>query len=425
MSREEIVEQLNRLSPVKTEEDWTQSHDIIEKRLQEDIHEEERKDLEHRLSLLKASKIQMNLHKDLSLKEEAYYRGKLIGIYQEALERGEDDSYFQLINEEFDKQKETIQKIKDSGSKLPIKPTLGFFIQDIADTIQVFEKEKDIEKKAKNTSKEILEGANSTFALVGGVGIALQTFVGIPLTLSSIVGMSPVLSYVCLPNILRNLTGKAKYQKDLFHQSDDYKTLVNSFTDAHKEELQEIDQLAKTKIGKSLEEKILVNEKLIDKLDAMVLSTDLAGIKQVFQLQALRCYRENKDYCEELKEEFLKEGNNQKEYVNNNQKLSTINLEIFQRDSSLEKAIQNANKNVINNLKVMLLAKALLSCVAPETFKIDDSMLEPLAFAIMKGIIDKDTYQNKLHFRETEYEGIVQVKNSNRIREVLEQKNNA
>jgi hypothetical protein len=99
-------------------------------------------------------------------------------------------------------------------------------------------------------------------------------------------------------------------------------------------------------------------------------------------------------------------------------------MEIFKRGNSIKEAIQNAGKNIINNAKVMLVAKAILACVAPGTFGINSarSILEPLAFAVINGIIDIPTYQNKLKFLETEYEGMVKVKNKERIEEIIAQK---
>lgn len=429
MTREEVAEQLNNLAKANTEDALNQSQDIILNRLKENIDEEERVDLQRRLVFVKAGKMQYEIQKVKDPAEEVHLRGKLVKHFKDAM-KGEKDQdvvfqYRLFMIEELKRHKEAIQKAKNSNTKIPITKKLGMFVKDIADSIEIFWNENDIGTKAKNVAKETVRGATSTFALVGGVGLAVQAIAGIPLSLASIISVAPVLAYTCLSSIIRNVTGKTEFQNYLYHQSDDYKALVSSFTQMHQKEIQAINDLSKSKEGKNIEEKILINEELIKKLDALVDSTDVNGIKHVFQLQALSCFRENKEYREQIKDDYLEEKNDDKEkYVENNKKLAEINMEIFKRGNSIKEAIQNAGKNIVNNAKVMLVAKAILACVAPGTFGIHSarSILEPLAFAVVNGIIDIPTYQNKLKFLETEYEGIVKVKNKKRIEEILGEK---
>ena len=216
-------------------------------------------------------------------------------------------------------------------------------------------------------------------------------------------------------------------QQYQYQHSDEFKAIVQEFQDSHKEEICDIQKIQKEKEKLTDKNDIMnVNDELIKKLDKLIHDSNIEGIKMAFGLQALSALRENKSYCEQLKEAYLKEENNDlNEYKENNKRLMKYNIEIFKRGNSISSAVLHASKNAVNSMKVIALAKLILSIVSPNIFPLNNisSFIEPFAYSLINGLVDIPTYQNKLKYKETDYEGKVKLQNKERIEAILENQN--
>lgn len=433
MENDEKYKDINSLIEQNTKESLTEALEIINNQLEQTKKRDDFLNLKKQKIQLQINLLNLNIE---DLEENDYskriqLRGKIIHLYKELLkEQSTQEEKYAIqhkIIEELQKHKETIQQSKKNTSKtIPISKKLGLAIKDMGTSMDLLMRKKDVITKVKNIGKETATGTISAVTLIGGVSLAVALALGSPFTLSTLVSAFPILAYTGLSSIIRNVSNKTSFEKYEYQQSDEYKAYVKMFNETHQEEILQLAELAKQKEQlKDREEILKINGTLIEQLDNLSKATDIEEINRMFKLQALSFYYENKKICEEIKDEYLEEKNNDKEkYIQNNKRLTKINLEIFKRSNSIDDAIKNAKKGFMANAKVMVMAKAILSCVAPEMFAMKSaaSLLEPLAFALINGLIDIPTYQGKLKFQETEYEGKIKVENKERIAEILERK---
>lgn len=431
MTKDEFLNQLDSLDKIDNLESCAQ--------LLETIDEYSKKVSSEEKEFLETKKIEVNIRiitlkiNQLTVsasKEEINLRGKLVKLYkklekkQKNLDKKNEIRYKGL--EELRLQKEAIKKYKSSNTKIPITEKLGLNILQIAKSVEVFVKEKDIIQKAKNIVKETASGVSGVAVTMGAIGLGLQALVGMPLTLSTFISAFPVAAYIGLASIIRNLSSKTPFEQYQYQQSEEYQNLVKKFYEENKDLILSIAKIVKEKESvTSVEAKITVNENFIAKIDEIIAIADIKGVRDVFALQALSSLRENKELCEQIKDEYLDEKNDDKEkYKLYCEKLRKINFEIFKRANSINDAIINSGKFIVKNTAVMAAAKAILSCIIPGYFPLtlSETILEPFAFSVINGLIDIPTYRNKLKYKETEYKGKIKAKNKKRIEEILEMK---
>ena len=426
----DILKKINELEKNRDIETYTEILEMLDKCLEEKLDKVVYKSLKDKRILINLELFKMELE---SIKEDDYKeiinkRGQLINLYKKA-ER-ELSSYEKKMEvkyksiQELKTHKKIIKEYKTkSKDNISISEKVGLNILDISKSIEIFMKEKDVLTKVKNIGKETVIGSLSAAAIVGGIGLGLQYYMGLPLKLSTIVSALPVVAYVGLSSIIRNISSKTPFEQYQYQQSEEYKSLIEGYNKEHKEELEEFGLLLKEKADLDSEEDIIeMNEKIIAKLDELAKETSIDDIKKSYELQAFGLLKENKDYCEAIKDEYLDEKSDDKNrYEFYSKKLKKINVELYTRGNSFGEAVKMAGKSIYKNAKVLLIAKAILSAVFPNTFALNSvsSVLEPLAFAVINGIINIPTYCNKLKYKETDYEGRVKFKNKERIEEIL------
>ena len=94
-------------------------------------------------------------------------------------------------------------------------------------------------------------------------------------------------------------------------------------------------------------------------------------------------------------------------------KLSKINIELFKRGNSLKDALVYAGKQAGLSLAVMIIAKSLITVMAPNSayaLRNLNSLVIPLILAITNGIVSIPTYTNKLKYQETKEEKEIEPK---------------
>ena len=431
MDKVELYKQIELLEKDNTIDSCNQIIALIEEYSKSVIDETEQKELENKKIYIEIKIIKLKLEglETNNYQEAINLRGKLIKLYK-MLERKvitpkeKNQISYELIKEL--KKHKTTLKLYKKDKTIPISKRVGLGIMEISKTIEIFMKEKDVLVKAKNIVKDTISGTAGIVAVMATLGIIKQKLFGIPFTLSSLVLNAPIIAYVGLSSIIKNIMLKTPFEQYQYFQSDEYKASIEAFKIENKKLFEEIAQLTNEKSSiKYNEDIITINNELINKLDSLVNSTDIKALQETFQLQIMSFLRENKELCEKIRDEYLDGNSNDKEnFSKYSSMLSKIKKEIFIRGNSIEEAFKFAGKNIAVSTKVIVLTKVLLSIIGPEHFPINGikSFITPICFAIINGIIDIPTYQNKLKFKETEYEGKVKTKDMERIKNMLSAK---
>lgn len=364
-------------------------------------------------------------------KESIHLRGNLIKLCKKAEKKVKDSKVkmgFRYVSlQQLKKQKETLKVYRKTNSKkISIPKKVGLNIKEIGKTINIFMKEKDVITKVKNVITSTALSVTSFGLLFGGISLGFSVALGLPFKLSMLASLFPAAVYSGLASIIRNFGSKSAFQQYQYYKSDEFKELVSQFMEENKDRINEIADITKQKVeNMDKEERFEINNELIKKIDDLSKSTKIKAISDVFALQALSLFRENKEICEEIKDEYLNEENNDKEkYKLYNKKLMKINYQIYMRENSVKSALKSSGKNLLTNMKVTVITKLILSKLLPNMFRINglSSFAVPFAYAMINGLIEIPTYKDKLKFKETEYEGKVELQNKKRIEEILGQK---
>lgn len=434
MNNKELTEELLSLQKQNTKESWTKAIELIKARQLKDNTKEDKKALKRLLTSAEIGKIKAEITalNENDNKEELNLRGKLISLYKKLERRAStQEEKFKIrheIIEELKKHKAIIKKMhKDKDTKITIPENIALKVKDISDTISIFMKEKDVVVKIKNILKDTTKGLAGVVALAAGFALATATLTGAPFTLSSLASLTPVIAYVGLTNIISNLSTKTAFEQYEYQQSDEFKALVKAFTEKHKKELEDIAKIIKQKEATiKPEDKVTLNDLLVEKYDDLSNQTKTDALARVYNLQAYSCLQESKECCSQLKDEYLEGKNTDKEkYKAVNKKLMGINLEMWKRGNSIKEAVKSAGKNFAISSKTILLARAIISAIAPgSSLAITNlkSVIESLLFVGVNSAINIPTYQNKLKYKKTDYEGKVELQNKARIEEILEKK---
>ena len=405
--------------------------DVVSDLYELDLDSKEEREL--RLLECNANIQQTQLKLDSTLetdyKNQIYLRGKLISFYKDKEKLCKDDmekmqarsTYLDLLKVH----KEVISKYKnDKDTKIPIKEKLGLAIKDIAASMEIFMKEKDIFQKVKNIIRDTALGVTGAAIISLIIAAGGWYIFGIPFGLSDVVAMAPAAAYIGLSSLIRNISNKTVFQQFRYQNSDEFKALIQAFCDSHKEEFDVISKLNEARSNiVDREEKLNLNNQIIEKYNSLAKETSINGISQNFELQALGLLRDNKRIRESIKDDYEEELNDDREkYIQNNLELMKLNMLIFAKENSLKRAIKDAGNNFIKSANVILIAKAILSAVAPQAFAIRtlSDISTPLMIAAINAIVDIPTYNNKLKYKESEADKEENNNKKKRIIDLLE-----
>lgn len=353
-------------------------------------------------------------------------RGKLIFLYKklekEAVDENEKMNIRKIYLEELKKHKEIFKSYKKSDKKIPIKKSVAMNIKDIAYSMEIFIKEKDLFKKVKNIIKDTALGVSSAALVALIVSAAVCYFTKMPFTLSTIVSCAPSAAYIGLSSLIRNVTTKTQFEKYLFINSNEYKSIVDNFYNENKDLIEEIVNDKRKSENLYYINKITANEKIIDKINILIDRTKISELKEGFELEILGLLRENKDIRLKIKDNY-EEGitNNKKLYVDNNKKLMKLNIQLFNKENSIKEAFKNAGDNFVKSFQIILITKAILAAVAPGTFPLNsiDKLSTPLLITAINNLINIPTYHGKRKNKDTSYDKKMLEEEKRKLLEII------
>ena len=361
-------------------------------------------------------------------KERIHLQGKLINAYKDVEKKELDQKQKYAARhkriELLEAQQMAMKDYRQTADNVSLPEKVSLKVKEVGNIIKAFLAKKDILVKIKNILKEIGLGTITSAALIGAIGIAVQLTTGLPVAGVGFASLLPIIGYTALTSGMRNFSTQTPFEQYEYFQSDEFKEYMNQFKEENKEILQEFENLLAEKPNcVTNEDKIQINEALIEKLDEIMKAIDIKPVRDTYGLQALAFMRENKEYCQNIIDEYLDEKNDDEEkYKKYNQKLGKLNVQIFARENSLKDALKDAAKGVVKNTAIMALAKVIVTAVAPaSSLAIHgiNSFILPVAMALTNGLIEIPTYSGKLRYKETSENKKIDTKEEKKLRELF------
>ena len=400
--------------------------DKINNLIKEELTKEEDKDkrriLEKGLKINQIKILENKLNLNPSKNMELYYRGHLIKElkeYKKMALSSEINGVRLRIDEETKKHKEVCKNIRvNKEEKIPISKKLGLKIKEISDTIHLFLSKHDIINKAKKVLKSTIMG--------GGVALGLEAVMTYIMTgalsPATLIASLPVIGYIGISSIVRNMITKTNYQKFEYKASDEYKELIAKFPIEHKEEYDEIKKLLEEK--QSSNNPILINNKLIEIYDKRKNNTNLEEYAKAFKLEKHNLLLENKELYENQIDAYLndKVRLSKKEYQTLMKAKLKNDIAIFESDNALKEAVKVAEKNTVMDTAVLVAARTIANFIIPGyKFTSISDLLVPLAYMAINNVLGIITYNGKI--KETKYNNKkVKVNNKEKLMELAHTK---
>lgn len=423
MTEDKFLEEVTRLVEENTADAYKKIIELIDNYEDNKKYKSLRNRCEIRVLELELANIEEN-----DKKNRIHLTGKLIKLYKKqiSLEEKNNDKLaarHQMLELQ-KKQKELTKDYKKSNSYLSIFEKVALTVKDIANTIEIFINEKDLITKAKNVLIETTSGTVETTAFMAVLALIAPLYGGVGLSLSIIAKALPVASYIGLTSVVRNCLSKTEFQQFEYYQSDEYKAYIEKFKEENKTLLEEFNNLLNEKSScNTTDEKIAINESLITKLDEIASKIKDTGLKRTYQLQAYGFMKENKKLCQNEIDRYLDGLSDDKEKHKKYQdKKASINIELFHRGNSIEEAIKQAGKTAGISLTATVVAKALMTLVAPgSTYSIKSikSFVLPLFLALTNGVTTVMSYSGKLKYLDTEEEQEIKAKDKEKFEELF------
>ena len=422
MTEEKILETLKELIETDDQESHKKIIEIIDKELSNKDSGVKKQKLEllKNKSEIRLLELELEGLTESDKKNQIHLTGRIIKLYKKRLtlaksDKDKNDARYKLM--EYQKQqKEYTKDFKKNNPEIKISEKVALTIKDIATSIEIFLNKHDIIKKSLDVIKNVAIGSVETVAFMAAISLISPLFGGVGFTLTSLASTLPIASYIGLTGIIRNCLTKTEFQQYQYYQSDKYKDYIKKFKEENKELLVEFNSLLESKSDcKTIEEKIQNNKLLINKLDEISSLVKDEGLRRTYELQAFGFLQENKEICEKVVNDYKDEKNDDKEKFKAYQKeLSKINFELFKRGNSIKDAVIFAGKQAGLSFTVTVIAKALITLIAPHNaYSIQSikSFIIPLCLAITNGIISIPTYTNKLKYYDTREENEIEPNN--------------
>ncbi len=423
MTDDKLMEEINRLIEENTIDSYQKAIELIRQSKNSIKYKSITNRCEIRLLELKIDALS-----DSDKMNRINLNGKLINLYKKQVLLEKQDSSkmsarYKLLELQ-KQQKELVRNYKKQNKDIKLHEKVALTVKDIANTINVFLNEKDLLTKVKNIIKETSFGTLETTAFMIIIALISPVFGGIGFSLSTIAKALPVASYVGLTSVIRNCLSKTQFQEFQYYQSEEYNEYVKQFKEENQTLLNEFNNLLNEKNNcVSTEEKLNVNEGLIKKLDEISSKIKDDGLRRTYQLQAYGFVKENKNLCQKVIDDYLDgRSDNKKRHKEYQEKLSKINMEMFKRGNSIEAALKAAGKEAGLSLSVTIIAKAIMTLVAPNsTFSIKsiNSFVIPLFLALTNGITSAMSYSGKLKYLDTETEQEIKPKDKEKFNQLF------
>lgn len=417
----ETLEEIKRLQEIDDKESHEKIIELVDKetKVLPNKKEEKQYTFIKNKSEIRLLEIQLETTPETDQKNQIHLTGKIIKLYKKqtslAIDKKDQMSARYKVIELLEKQKELTKGYKNSNTDLKLKDKVALTIKDIAKTIEIFLNKKDIITKAKNVLKETAIGSVEAMGFIVIIGLIAPLVGGMPFSLSIIAKSLPVIGYIGLSSIIRNCLTKTEFQQYQYYQSEEYKKYLEDFKKENQALLEELNNVLQEKQSlEKPEEQLEINNELIKITDEIISKIKDDGLRRTYEIMAFGFLRENKDICQKVIDEYLDEKNDNKEkYKEYQKKLSKINIELFKRGNSLKDALVYAGKQAGLSLAVMIIAKSLITVMAPNSayaLRNLNSLVIPLILAITNGIVSIPTYTNKLKYQETKEEKEIEPK---------------
>jgi hypothetical protein len=333
-----------------------------------------------------------------------YLRGKLIQSlkdYKKVATKGEQNILRYKLENELKLHKELSKDIRVTNKdKIKISERLGLKIKEISSTISIFLSKHDVINKLKNTLKSTAFGGVFTLAIEAVLTLVSGGVLSPALLVSSL----PIMGYIGISSLIRNIITKTPYQKYSYKNSEEYQNLFKNVENDYKEEYEEIRRLISEKENAKNLDIVKINKRIIELYDKVRNDTKVEELKEAFKLEKYNLLKENKSIYEEVIDKHLKDKVrlSKEEYqaiVKDNMK---NDIAIFESENAIKEAGKEAVKKSGIDVVTLFIARLVASAAIPGfAVKSVADLLIPLGFMLSNNLIGIIKYKNKI--RPTKY----------------------
>ena len=334
-----------------------------------------------------------------------YLRGKLIQSlkdYKKVATKGEQNILRYKLENELKLHKELSKDIRVTNKdKIKISERLGLKIKEISSTISIFLSKHDVINKLKNTLKSTAFGGAFTLAIEAVLTLVSGGVLSPALLVSSL----PIMGYIGISSLIRNIITKTPYQKYSYKNSEEYQNLFKNVENDYKEEYEEIRRLISEKENAKNLDIVKINKRIIELYDKVRNDTKVEELKEAFKLEKYNLLKENKSIYEEVIDKHLKDKIrlSKEEYqtiVKDNMK---NDIAIFESENAIKEAGKEAVKKSGIDVVTLFIARLVASAAIPGfAVKSVADLLIPLGFMLSNNLIGIIKYKNKI--RPTKYD---------------------
>ena len=328
-----------------------------------------------------------------------YLRGKLIKALKE-YKNYAIPSEVNILRDKLDKQlaiqKEESKNIRVSNKdKIKLKDRVGLNIKEISNTIKLFLSKHDVINKFKNTCKSTLIGGGITL----GIESIITLLLGATLSPSLIISSLPIMGYIGISSLVRNILTKTSYQKYEYKNSKEYQELIKNVPIEYKEEYEKIKSLLEEKKDASNLSITSINNKLVELYNKIITTTKVEELRDVFKVEKYNLLQENKKIYEEVIDKHLKDKArlSDKEYQTIKKEQAKNDIALFESENAIKEAGKDALKKSKIDIITLLVARLVVSSLIPgyALTSIKD-LLIPLGFMLSNNLIGMIKYNKKL-----------------------------
>ncbi len=334
-----------------------------------------------------------------NVEREFYYRGKLIKIlkeYEKTALNNEKNIVRNKIDGEILKHKELSKEIRMSKKdSIKINESLGLMISEISDTIELFLSKHDLINKFKETCKSTLFGGAFTIGIEALVTLIMGSGISSALLINSL----PIIGFIGISNLVRNLFNKSSYQKYIYKNSKEYQDLIKKIPDDFKEEYEVIRNLIKEKENADIYNKTSINKQLTELYDKIINSTKVDELKKALKIEKQNVLLENKKLYEDMIEKHIKDQAilSKKQYQEIVREKLKNDIIIFENENSIKEASTEAVKKSGLDVVCLVVSRIIAGALIPGyAFTSIKDLLIPLGFLLSNNLIGIINYKDKL-----------------------------
>ncbi len=355
--------------------------------------------------------LEKKLNEAVEDKDILYFRGKLISTIKKEISEEKDYRKKEILElslyDELKKHKDQLNKmLSNKSNKQTIPDRVALKVKEIATTMEIFMRKKDVLGLIKNTAISSL----SSSLVIGAITAAIAA-VGGTLSLATLASLVPTISYISLSNLLSNIlngTGKSKsYDKhDTFKEdSEKERKFCEEYIANNKEFIITLLNENKADIY-TLDEKIINEKKLISLYKNIIDNAPNEDVKQVITLEMIDVMKKLQLNYEEKESKFLHNSitlSNEEvdEFEKEKNKLS---LELFKKENFIKETGIESLKKFGKNTAIIYASKLILSTIFPNfAFKTVSDLTTPLAYSLINNVVNSGNISKMIKLKKTNY----------------------